>query len=489
MSDVERTATGIEGFDFISGGGVPKGRTTLIAGAAGTGKTVFCLEFALHGLEQAHEPVVYVPFEESPGDLRRTAGSFGWDLQAHEDEGRLRFVDAVPRTEGQTVITGAFDLGALMSRIDHAIAAVGARRVVIDAVSTLFSYLPDPARIRWEMFRLRQALREANVTALVTAERDREDTRLTRNGVEAFVNDNVVVLRNRHDRRQRQRTISIAKFRAAGHLQGEVPFTIRSDRGMVIAPLSAMELEQQTPDRRRSTGVAALDDLTGGGLFETSSTLVSGATGTGKTLLSCHFQVGMGEEERGLFFGFEESRTQVLRDARGWGLDLEGLQAQGRLQIDCEYPERFRLEEHLIRIKDAVDEFQPTRVSVDSLTALQRIGTLRSFREFVLGLISFLKSRGVTLLMTSTTSTSREEESVTATHVSSVADGIILLRYLERPGSIDRALAILKLRGTRHDRAVHSYDIDDSGLQLGEPLDVPANILGDGMIAYGGRLA
>ena len=487
-TDVARAPTGIEGFDFLSRGGIPEGRTTLLAGAAGTGKTVFSLSCVRHGIEELGESAVYVPLEESPADLRRTAASFGWDLAAYEDAGDLRFVDAVPPSNEQPVITGSFDLGALISRIEHAIEQVGAKRVVIDAVSTLFSYLPDPARIRWEIFRLRRVLQERGVTSIITAERDRESPLLTRNGVEAYVTDNVVVLRNRHDGRQRSRTVAIAKFRAATHQQGETPFTIRSDEGIVVTPLSAMTLEQPTSTQRISTGVDELDELTGGGLYQASAVLVSGPTGAGKTLTACHFLAGMASDERGLLFAFEESRSQLLRDADGWGLPLRGFVDDGQVLVHSDYPERFSLESHLIRIKQHVDDFQPTRVALDSLTALQRIGTVRGFREFVLGLLSYLKERGITLLMTATASSAKETESLTQSHVSSVSDGIILLRYVEAPGTIERAMSILKLRGTEHDRSIRSFRITGAGLEIGEPLDVPANMLGDGIVAFGGRI-
>lgn len=492
MTEIERAPTGIEGFDFVARGGLPRGRTTLLVGAAGTGKTVFGLQFALHGIEAHDEAAVVVPFEESPADIKRTATSFGWDLDRHEEAGRLKFVDAVPRTEHQTVITGAFDLGALLARISSAIDTIGAERVVVDAVSTLFSYLPDPARIRWEMFRLRQALTDVGVTAIITAEREQGEERLTRHGVEEFVNDNVVVLRNRHEALQRQRTVAIPKLRAASHQQGEVPFTIRGDRGIAVAPLSAMQLDQETPTKRVSTGVERLDELTGGGLFQGSATLVSGATGTGKTLTACHFLAGIGPGERAMLLGYEESRTQVLRDAVGWGLPLPDLEREERLRVACDYPETLGLAEHLLMAKSHVEEFQPDRVALDSLTALQRIGNLRSFREFVLGLISFLKSRGVTLLMTSTATSESENGggSLTETQVSSVADGLVLLRYLESAGRIDRAVAVLKLRGTAHDQAVRQLKIGDEGMQIGEPLDVYAHMLLEGGVGgHGGRLS
>lgn len=487
-SPTARATTGIEGFDFASRGGLPAGRPTLLTGAPGTGKTVFCMRFVLHGIEELDEPAVIVPFEESPEDLRRAAASLGWDLGEHERSGMLRFVDATRGSQGAVVATGGYDLEGLIKRIEHAIAEIGARRVVVDALSTLFSYLPGPESVRSEMSRIRAALVRADVTSIVTAERDHASAALTRDGVEAFVNDSVVVLRNRHDGRQRSRTVAIAKFRAADHQQGEIPFTIRTDEGIAVTPLSAMQLEQQLPGRRITTGIERLDELVGGGFFESSSVLVSGSTGTGKTLMASHFLSGVRDGGRSLMLGFEESRTQILRDADGWGLDLRRLEEQGRCRVVSDYPETMALEEHLLLAKREVEAFAPDRVAIDSLTALQRIGTVRGFREFVLGLISFLKSRQTTLMMTSTAGPQTGGDSVTQSHVSSIADGIILLRYLERVGRIDRAITTLKLRGTDHDRAVRAFEIDGRGMRIGEPLEVDAEMLVDGEGSFGGRI-
>lgn len=468
-----RVATGVEGLDFIAGGGVPAGRAVLVAGAPGTGKTVFGLQFAVAGAREG-EAVVYVSFEESPDDLRRAAASLGWDVGELEREGRLAFVDAAPRGERQPVVTGPYDLDGLLSRIRDAVERLGATRLVIDAVTALLSHLPDAERVRWELFRLREELRELGVTAVVTAERERDERRIARFGVEAFVMDSVVILRNVREGQQRQRTIAIEKFRAADHQQGEFPYSIRAGEGMVVVPLSSMVLEQQTPTARVSTGVAELDAMCDGGLYEASSTLVAGETGTGKTLTACHFLAAARPDERAVLFGFEESRTQVLRDADGWGMPLRAHEEEGRLVISCEYPEVRGLEEHLLRIRRTVERVRPSRVAIDSLSALQRIGSARAFREFGLGVASLLKEQGVTAIFTAMASSSDGPASPSSTSVSSVTDVLILLRYYEVPGQVRRSLTVLKMRGGAHDTGVRDFTVGADGMRLGPRLSVRA---------------
>lgn len=476
--DRDRTTTGIDGFDFVAGGGLPSGRITLVAGAAGTGKTVFGLQFAVEG-GRCGEPTVYVGLEESPEDLRRAASSLGWDLDALERDGMLAFVDAAHRGERQPVVTGAYDLDGLLTRVRAAVDRIGARRVVVDAVTTLLSYLPDERRVRWELFRLRSELTRDDLTTVVTAERDRDERLIARHGVEAFVLDSVIVLRNVREGPQRQRTIAIEKFRAANHQQGEFPYSIRADAGIVVVPLSSMVLEQQTPTTKVSTGVEGLDAMCEGGLFESSTTLVAGETGTGKTLTACHFISATPEGERAVLFGFEESRTQVLRDAEGWGMPLRRHEEEGRLELHCEYPEVRGLEDHLLRIRGVVERVRPARVAIDSLSALQRVGSPRAFREFGLGVTSLLKEFGATVLLTAIPGRAAGPTRPASTGISSVTDALILLRYYEVPGQVRRSLTVLKMRGTAHDTAVRDFTVDGGGMRLGESLSVaPGGVSG-----------
>jgi circadian clock protein KaiC len=271
--------------------------------------------------------------------------------------------------------------------------------------------------------------------------------------------------------------MEILKFRGASHLKGEFPFTISEDSGIILLPLSSIELRQKSSDKRITSGISELDVMCGGGFYRDSVVLVSGATGTGKTLTATEFLAALENDERALLFAFEESRDQLYRNALGWGVDFPKLEASGRLRIVCEYPEVAAPEDHLLRIKKHIEEFKPTRVAVDSLSALERISTLRTFREFVLALTSYLKDKQIAGLFTSTTPSLLGGSTVTEAHISSVTDSIILLRYVEVFGEMRRGIAVLKMRGSQHDRNIREYQIDSHGMHVGEPFRGISGIL------------
>ena len=324
--------------------------------------------------------------------------------------------------------------------------------------------------MRHELFRLAGALKSLGVTSLITAERTHDYGPISRFGVEEFVSDNVVILRNALDQEVRRRTIEILKFRGTTHQKGEWPFTIASHSGLVVLPLSALELKQKSSETRITSGNNELDQMCGGGFFRDSIILVSGPTGTGKTLLTTQFIAG-GDRvgQRCLLLAFEESREQLFRNAVGWGFDFAGMEAEGRLKVACFYPESAALEDHLIRIKRTVEEFRPDRVAVDSLTALERVSGPKSFREFVIGLSSFVKHKEIPGIFTATTSSLLGGTSVTETHISTTTDSIILLRYVEVFGQMRRGITVLKMRGSRHDRDIREFTIDGEGMHIGKP--------------------
>src|SRR5436853_4332049 len=379
---VEKLRTGISSLDIIAKGGLPKNRTTLISGTAGSGKTVFAVHFLAAGINQG-EPGVFVTFEESADDVRKNMRSFGWDLANWEAEGKLTFVDASPDPEIETVEAGGFDLGALLARVQNAVNKVKAKRVSVDSLGAVFSQFSDQAMVRGELFRIASALKGMGVTAVLTAERTNDHGPVARFGVEEFIADNVMILRNVLEAETRRRTIEILKFRGCDHQKGEFPFTIVPHGGVIVIPLSAMQLSMKSSNVRISSGNADLDDMCGGGFFRDSVILVSGATGTGKTLTVTQFLSGGVEKgERCLLLAFEESREQLFRNARGWGSDFERMERDGLLRVICDYPEVAGLEEWLITIQDIVREFRPARVAIDSLSALERVGSAKAFREF-----------------------------------------------------------------------------------------------------------
>ena len=464
---VEKLRTGISSLDIIAKGGLPKMRTTLISGTAGSGKTVFAVHFLAAGIELG-EPGVFVTFEESAADVRANMLSFGWDLSAWEEAGKLAFVDASPDPQIETVESGGFDLGALVARIQNAVNKIKAKRVSVDSLGAVFSQFTDQAMVRGELFRIASALKKMGVTAVLTAERTDDHGPVARFGVEEFIADNVMILRNALEDETRRRTIEILKFRGCDHQKGEYPFTIVPQGGVIVIPLSAMQLSMKSSNVRISSGNKELDEMCGGGFFRDSVTLVSGATGTGKTLTVSQFlQGGAAHGEKCLLLAFEESRDQLVRNANGWGFDFEKMERDGLLRVVCDYPDVSGLEDWLVTIQAIITDFGPQRVALDSLSALENVGTIKAFREFVIGLTSFIKHKEITGMFTSTTGSLMGGDSITESHISTLTDSIILLRYVEMFGEMKRGLTVLKMRGSAHDKAIREFTIGKGGMQMG----------------------
>lgn len=465
-----RLPSGIPGFDYISDGGFPKGRSTLVSGTSGSAKTVFASQFLAAGIRNYNEPGVFITFEESPEEIRRNMAGFGWDIEQWESDRLWAFVDASPDPERQPTVAGDFDFEALLARIRHAITRTRAQRLAMDSLGSIFSQFSDSAIVRRELFRIAASLKSLGVTSLLTAERTREYGDIARFSVEEFAVENVIVLRNPLEEQRRRRTIEILKFRGTGHRKGEYPFSLKSGEGVIVIPLSAIELKQRSSDVRITSGNLGLDQMCGGGFFRDSILLASGPTGTGKTLMATEFMAGgVAQGERCLFFAFEESREQLYRNAKSWGMDLPSMESKGLLQVISAYPESESLEDHLISIKQAIADFQPHRVAVDSLSALERIATFRSFREFVIGLTSHIKHQEIAGFFTATTSLLLGGDTITDQHISTITDSIILLRYVEMYGEIRRGIAVLKMRGSPHDKNIREFMVDNSGLKIGQP--------------------
>lgn len=476
--------TGIPGFDFIADGGVPLNRTTLIAGTAGSAKTVFATHFLAAGIERG-EPGVFVTFEDTPADIRRNMLGFGWQIAKWERDKQWAFVDASQEPSDPTPVSGGFDLGGLLSRIEHAVKRLGAKRVSIDSLNALFVQFPDARLIRSELNRLSTTLKAAGATVVVTAERSQDYGPVSQFGVEEFVADNVVILRNLLEDERRRRTIEVLKFRGAPHQRGEVPFTI-TDAGVTVIPLTAQQLTQSSTTVRVTSGIRELDRMCHGGFFRDSIVLVSGATGTGKTLMVTQFlNGGIETGERCLLFAFEESRDQLFRNAAAWGMDFEKAERKGTLKVVNRYPHALPMEDHLVQMRDIIEEFGPNRVAVDSLSALERVFSLRSFREFVISLTSTLKRRQTTGMFTSTTPSLLGGGSVTEKHISTLTDSIVLLRYVESPGQVRRSISVLKMRGSVHDADLREYVIDGHGMHIGAPFTDVVGILAGHVVPVG----
>lgn len=459
---VEKIRTMIEGFDDISYGGLPVGRTTLFSGTSGTGKTLFSLQFLYNGITYFDDPGVFVTFEESPSDIIKNAWSFNWDLQRLVDEGKLFILDASPDPEGQDVV-GNFDLSALIERLQYAIRKYKAKRVSIDSVTAIFQQYEAVGVVRREIFRLLARLKQLNVTTIITTERGEEYGPVASFGVEEFVSDNVVIVRNVLEGERRRRTIEILKLRGTTHMKGEYPFTITND-GINIFPLGAMRLTQRSSNVRVSSGVKTLDEMCGGGFFRDSIILATGATGTGKTLLVSKFlENGCQNGEKAILFAYEESRAQLSRNASSWGIDFEDLEHQGLLKIICTYPESTGLEDHLQIIKSQIAEFKPARIAIDSLSALARGVSNNAFRQFVIGVTGYAKQEEITGFFTNTTDQFMGSHSITDSHISTITDTILMLQYVEIRGDMARAINVFKMRGSWHDKGIREYNITADG--------------------------
>jgi len=462
---VEKIHTLIEGFDDISHGGLPKGRTTLVSGTSGTGKTLFSLQFLYNGITHLEEPGIFVTFEESPSDIIKNAHIFGWNLQQLIDDGQLFILDASPDPEGQEVI-GNFDLSGLIERLQYAIQKYKAKRISIDSVTAIFQQYEAAGLVRREIFRLVARLKRLNVTTLMTTERREEYGPVATFGVEEFVSDNAIIFRNVLEGERRRRTIEILKLRGTTHMKGEYPFTI-TNQGINIFPLGAMRLTQRSSNVRISSGVKYLDNMCGGGFFKDSIILATGATGTGKTLLVSKFlQEGCHIGERSILFAYEESRAQLSRNATSWGIDFEELESQGLLKIICAYPESTGLEDHLQIIKSEISEFKPSRIAIDSLSALARGVSNNAFRQFVIGVTGYAKQEEITGFFTNTTTHFLGSNSITDSHISTITDTIILLQYVEIRGEMSRAINVFKMRGSWHDKGIREYSITREGPQI-----------------------
>lgn len=431
VSAINKLQTGIQGFDLISFGGLPQNRTTLIAGTAGSAKTIFAVQFLAEGIFRREENGVFITFEESPSDIRKNVWGFGWNIGEWEAAGKWAFVDASLQPGMEYVEIGEYDFGALLARIEYAVNKVGAKRLSIDSLGAIFSQFGNSAIVRRELFRISAALKEMGVTAIMTVERTDDYGELTRYGVEEFVADNVIILRNVLEMEKRRRTIEILKFRGTNHQKGEFPFAVIPSDGIVVIPLSAIELKQKSSNVRISSGNEEVDEMCGSGFFRDSIILVSGATGTGKTLMVTEFLAGgAANGEKCLLFAFEESREQLFRNATGWNVDFEQMEAEGTLKVVCTYPEVTDLEDHLISMKDVIEDFKPDRIAVDSLSAMERVSTFKSFREFVISLTSFIKHQEVAGFFTSTAPTLMGGTSVTEAHISTITD-VILRHYMD----------------------------------------------------------
>lgn len=469
-----KTPTGIRGFDEITGGGLPSGRTSLVCGTAGCGKTLFGMEFIVRGAVTYGEPGVYVSFEETAAELARNVDSLGFDVDDLIAR-KLVAIDEVRVERSEIEETGEYDLEGLFVRLGYAMDSVGAKRVVLDTLESLFAALPNEGILRAELRRLFRWLKDRNVTALITAERG--EGALTRHGLEEYVSDCVLLLDQRVSEQVCTRRLRVVKYRGSAHGTNEYPFLIQ-EGGISVLPVTALGLRHDASTERLSTGVRSLDSMLGGrGLYRGSSVLLSGTAGAGKTSLAVHAVAAACQRgERCLYFAFEESPSQIIRNMRSIGIDLEPWVQDGRLRFHAARPTLFGLEMHLATMHQEVEQFAPHLVVVDPMTSLTSIGSHLEVRAMLTRLIDFLKCRSTTALFTSLTTGAGGLEQ-TDVAVSSVMDTWLLLRFVEGNGERNRALYVLKARGMAHSNQVREVVISERGIDLVDVYTGPAGVL------------
>jgi circadian clock protein KaiC len=467
---LSKVPTGIQGFDEIAMGGLPKGRVSLVAGAAGSGKTVFAMSFLVNGAEKYGDPGLFVSFEETPRDLETNFASQGFDLKRLEEQG-LVTLDHIRVERSEMEETGEYDLEGLFVRLGAEIDAISAKRVVLDTIEVLFSAFGDETIIRGEIKRLFQWLADRGVTAIVTGESG--ESSITRHGLEEYVADFVVVFSHLVNDETATRRLRIVKYRGSAHGTDECSFLI-DERGISVLPVSSLGLRHRAPTERVSSGLSRLDEMLGEkGPYRGSSILVSGMAGTGKSSIATVFvDAACRRGEKALFFAFEESPEQIIRNMRSIGHDLEPWAEKGLLRIRAERPQSTGLEMHLVRMHREIEEFSPAVVVVDPITNLTSIGTSSSIRATLTRLIDAMKTRQITALFTSLVEGGGSPES-TDVGVSSLMDTWILLRNLEADGERIRALYVLKSRGMPHSNKIREFVLSSDGVAL---LDLPAAV-------------
>lgn len=462
-SHLAKTPTGITGLDEITHGGLPKGRPTLICGSAGCGKTLMSMEFIVRGATEFNEPGVFMAFEEKADELSVNTLSLGFDLDKLVQEKKIR-LDYVHIDRSEIEETGEYDLDGLFIRLSYAIDSIGAKRVVLDTIENLFSGLTNESIIRTELRRLFQWLKDKGVTAIITGERGKDT--LTRQGLEEYVSDCVILLDHRVKHQISTRVLRVIKYRGSLHGTNEYPFLIDSD-GISVLPITSLSQGNQASSDRVATGIKSLDEmLEGKGFYRGSSILVSGTAGTGKTSIATTFAAGVCEKgEKCIYFSFEESASQILRNSKSIGLDLEKHVASGLLEIRASRPTLYGLEMHLVDIHKRIKQFKPETVILDPITNLITIGSVNEVKSMLTRLISFLQEENVTVVFTALATNNIAQEQTDET-ISSLVDAWILVRDVESNGERNRGMYIMKSRGMKHSNQVREFIITDNGLEL-----------------------
>ena len=471
---LQKSPTGISGLDEITRGGLPLGRPTLLCGSAGCGKTLMSIEFIVRGALEFNEPGVFMAFEEKADELATNVASLGFDLNTLVADKKIR-IDHVHIERSEIEETGEYDLDGLFIRLGYAIDSIGAKRVVLDTIENLFSGLTNQNILRAELRRLFGWLKEKGVTAIITGERG--ENSLTRQGLEEYVSDCVILLDHRISNQISTRLLRIVKYRGSMHGTNEYPFLIDED-GISVLPITSLALDMEVSTKRITSGIDSLDKMLGGdGFYEGSSILVSGTAGTGKTSLAASFvDANCRNGKRCLYFGFEESPSQIQRNMRSIGLDLSAHVESGLLEFHSSRPTLFGLEMHLVAIHKRIKKYQPDIVVLDPITNLITVGSVSEVKAMLIRLVDFLQNEGITVLFTALALNNTINEQ-TDEGISSLVDSWLLIRDIEFNGERNRGMYVMKSRGIGHSNQVREFIITAAGLDLVDVYLGPEGVL------------
>ncbi len=466
MHALSKVATHIKGLDEILFGGFPEGRTTLINGGPGTGKSVIALEFLYRGA-LAGEPGIFVTFEERVAAMRSNALTLGWDLEPLEKSGKLFILEA--RVDPEAIISGTFNMRGLLAIVGGKATAMGARRVVFDALDALMRLFDDPARERNEIYALHEWLTDRGMTAILTVKATKDNTILPRYEFLEFMADCVITVTKLPSEHVSTRELQVIKYRGSDFGGNAYPF-VSAEGGIRLIPISTFDLQHKPLGQYVTSGNAELDKMLGGGYRQGSSVLITGTSGTGKTtLVNTFVHAACGRGEKVLFLGYEESAEAMVTSMLSPGIDLRPDVESGKMKILTVMPEAMSTEQHLVRTFEAIEHFQPEHVIVDAISSFQRMGSQRAAFEFAMRLVSTCKDHGITVLMVNQSAGMQNAQEISGLGISSIIDTVIFLRFLESDGELNRVLLIMKSRGTKHSNQYREYRITDRGIEVTMP--------------------
>jgi circadian clock protein KaiC len=464
MTALRKLGTGVPGLDILTLGGLPEGRATLIVGKSGTGKTVVALQIAAN-LARSGVKTIFLAVEETPEDLQDTGDTLGLGISPLANDGSLIFTDITRPMDGPTLVAGEYDIFGLTHRVEAIAQKTGARAIILDSASALFSPCPPPEVLRSHFFQLVYKLRSLGLTSVIIAESPGDYGQLTTMQVEDYVCDVTLILRNIIDGGRRRRSIEVNKYRRSAHYKGEYPCTITT-RGLAVFPLDAKERPQDEQIERYSSGVSGLDEMTRGGWLRNSIIIVRGPTGSGKTMLAgIYARAGASRGEKVVYYGFEETRSILLRNYREIGMDMEPHIRSGNLKVISRYPEATSLEDLLVDLRLGLEEMKPSLIVIDSISSIEHASSEKGFRQFMIGVASILREHGRSALITQTVA-SNEASEHTAPYLSTIADAILVMDYDVSGYELNRTMRVIKMRGSGHASHPYRLNIEPGGLKV-----------------------